>query len=395
MSEVSGIDVDVDVAVVGAGVVGLAAALGLAQHGLKIALIGPRVRAHQATDAAPFDGRIYAVAPATVALLEKLSVWKRVDFNRITAVERMRVFGDRGDALTFDAYSAAVERLATIVEESELLRVLDTACDFQPGIRRLAAEFEMLVDCGDHVRVRLGGGSEVSARLVVGADGVQSAVRAASGCNARVTDYGQTAVVTNLTCDRPHMNTAWQWFTDEGVVALLPLPGQHVSLVWSAPTPLGEALAALNADALAERVTVRSRSALGALMPAGRTAAFPLRLVVVERLVGPRAALVGDAAHVVHPLAGQGLNLGLQDVAALLEVVRGREPFRDIGDAVMLRRYERDRAEPVAMMRAATDGLARLFSIDDPLARFVRNTGMAAVDRIAPLKNLLIRQALG
>ena len=157
----------------------------------------------------------------------------------------------------------------------------------------------------------------------------------------------------------------------------------------------GEALAALNADALAERVTLRSRSALGALMPAGRTAAFPLRLVVVERLVGPRVALVGDAAHVVHPLAGQGLNLGLQDVAALLEVVRGRELFRDIGDAVLLRRYERDRAEPVAMMRAATDGLARLFSIDDPLARFVRNTGMAAVDRIAPLKNLLIRQALG
>ena len=387
--------IDVDVAVVGAGVVGLAAALGLAQQGFKIALIGPRVRVHEATDAAPFDGRIYAVAPATVTLLEQLSVWKRVDAARTNAIQTMRVFGDRGDALTFDAYSAAVERLATIVEESQLLRVLDTACDFQPGVRRLAAEFETLDDGGDRIRLRLSGGDELLVGLVIGADGAQSAVRAAAGVNAKVTDYGQTAVVTNLACERPHLDTAWQWFTDEGVVALLPLPGQHVSLVWSASASLGEALAALDADALAERVTLRTRSALGTLTPAGRTAAFPLRLVVVERLIGPRVALVGDAAHVVHPLAGQGLNLGLQDVAALLEEVRAREPFRDIGDAVLLRRYERDRAEPVAMMRAATDGLARLFSIDDPLARFIRNSGMAAVDRIAPLKNLLIRQALG
>src|SRR4249920_1674424 len=141
----------IDVAVVGAGVVGLAAALGLAQQGFKIALIGPRVRVHEPTDTAPFDTRIYAVAPATVALLEQLAVWKRVDVARTNAILTMRVFGDRGDALTFDAYSAAVERLATIVEESELLRVLDTACDFQPGIQRLAAEFETLGDGADGI----------------------------------------------------------------------------------------------------------------------------------------------------------------------------------------------------------------------------------------------------
>ena len=258
----------IDVAVVGAGVVGLAAALGLAQQGFKIALIGPRVRVHEAMDAAPFDSRIYAVAPATVALLEQLAVWKRVDAARTNAIQTMRVFGDRGDALTFDAYSAAVERLATIVEESELLRVLDTACDFQPGIQRLAAEFETLDDGGDRIGVRLSGGDELLVKLLVGADGSQSAVRAAAGVNAKVTDYGQTAVVTNLACERPHLDTAWQWFTDEGVVALLPLPGQQVSLVWSAPAALGEALAALDADALAERVTLRTRSALGALTPA-------------------------------------------------------------------------------------------------------------------------------
>ncbi|HQR77733.1 MAG TPA: FAD-dependent monooxygenase [Burkholderiaceae bacterium] len=386
---------DVDVAVVGAGVAGLATALGLAQQGQKVSLVGPQARMQVHSDSAPFDSRIYAVAPATIDLLEQLSVWKRVDDARCTPVERMRVFGDRGNELTFDAYGATVERLATIVEESELLRVLDAACDFQPAITRVDAAFDSYAIEGDSARVRLGDGARLEARLLIGADGAQSAVRAAAGLSASVTDYRQTAVVTNLACERAHLNTAWQWFTDEGVVALLPLPGNHVSLVWSAPTSLAQELAALEPAALASRVTDRSAAALGALSPAGPAQGFPLRLVVVSRLVAPRVALVGDAAHVVHPLAGQGLNLGLQDVGALLEVIRGREAFRDIGDTVLLRRYERNRAEPIALMRATTDGLARLFGMDDAFARFIRNAGLTAVDRVGPLKNLLVRQALG
>ena len=386
---------DRDAAVVGAGVAGLACALGLAQQGLRVALIGPRARMHQPTTAAPFDVRIYAVAPATVELLEQLAVWKRVDAARVSPVERMRVFGDRGDELTFDAYGAEVERLATIVEESELLRVLDAACDFQPGIARLEVAFDGLRADGDALQIRLGDGSELPVRMAVGADGAQSAVRAAAGRTARTTHYQQSAVVCNFSCARPHLNTAWQWFTDEGIVALLPLPGDKVSLVWSAPTALAQQLAALDPAELSQRVTARTQAVLGELQAVGAAQTFPLRLIVVDRLIAERVALVGDAAHVVHPLAGQGLNLGLQDIAALLEVVHGREPFRDIGDSVLLRRYERSRAEPIALMRSATDGLARLFGVDDPLARFVRNTGLSAVDRVAPLKNLLIRQALG
>ena len=132
-----------------------------------------------------------------------------------------------------------------------------------------------------------------------------------------------------------------------------------------------------------------------ALKTIGRAHTFPLRLVTVQRLIAGRVALVGDAAHVVHPLAGQGLNLGLQDVALLLDVVRGREPFRDLGDTVLLRRYERGRAEAIGLMRFATDSLAHLFALDDPLARRLRNAGMTAVNRLSPLKNALIRQALG
>ncbi len=156
-----------------------------------------------------------------------MSVWKRIDEARATPVERMRVFGDRGDELTFDAYAASVERLATILEESELVRVLDAACDFQPShtSHRRRFRFPCKYD-GESVHVRVTTASLSSASLLVGADGAQSAVRAAAGISARVTDYGQTAVVTNLACERPHLNTAWQWFTDEGVVALLPLAGQ-------------------------------------------------------------------------------------------------------------------------------------------------------------------------
>jgi 2-polyprenylphenol 6-hydroxylase len=391
-----------DVAVVGTGIPGLAAALGFAQQGgLSVALIGPRPKPYAVTRAQPFDPRIYAVAPASVALLEGLGVWASVDQQRVCAVEHMRVFGDDGTQLTFDAYTATVERLATIVEESELLRVLDAACGFQPAIKRIQSTFALLTAQPDAMAVDLEDGGSLMARLLVGADGASSAVRAAAGINATVKSYDQTAVVANFGCARPHLNTAWQWFTDQGVVALLPLPGEHVSLVWSAPQELAVELAALSADQLASRVTERCASTLGEtggvgqLTAMGKAHTFPLRQTAVSRLIASRVALVGDAAHVVHPLAGQGLNLGLQDVALLLEVIRAREAFRDVGDAAVLRRYERGRAEALGLMRFTTDSLAQLFAFDDPLVRRLRNVGMAAVNRLSPLKNALIRRALG
>jgi ubiquinone biosynthesis UbiH/UbiF/VisC/COQ6 family hydroxylase len=201
--------------------------------------------------------------------------------------------------------------------------------------------------------------------------------------------------VANFACARRHDGVAWQWFCDEGVVALLPLPGNATSLVWSAPQALAEQLQALSPEALAARVTERSRATLGALTPLGGVSAFPLRRLTVDRLVQPRVALVGDAAHVVHPLAGQGLNLGLQDVSTLLDVIGARESWRDAGDPVLLRRYARQRAEPIGLIRFTTDSLARLFAVDDPLVRTVRNSGMSLVNRIGPLKSALIRHALG
>jgi len=314
-------------------------------------------------------------------------------------VARMRVFGDAGDELDFDAYGAAVERLATIGEEAELLRVLAAACDFAPGLLREIAPFVGMRVAGDRAQVELGSGRVIATRLVVAADGAGSAVRAAAGISAEEHSYGQTAVVANFRAERAHDATAFQWFCDEGVVALLPLTEHRgepaVSLVWSASADLAINLLALDAETLARRVSVRSGGVLGNLAPLGAARGFPLRRLTVSRLVGPRLALVGDAAHVVHPLAGQGLNLGLADVSELLAVVAAREAFRDIGDPVLLRRYARHRAEPIGLMRATTDGLARLFEIDAPLAKRLRNGGMSLVNRIGPLKRALIRQALG
>lgn len=398
-----------DLIVVGAGVAGLALACGAARQGLSVGLVGaasaplPRV---STAASAPFDARIYALAPGSQALLEDLAVWPQVDAARVQPVLKMDVRGDEGGALRFDAFQARVGRLASIVEESELLRVLDQASRFLPGLARYAASFER--DDGPRrddedsadassatLSVQLADGRVLRTSLLVGADGAQSAVRAAAGITAEVTSYAQTAVVANFATARAHQGTAWQWFSAEGVVALLPLPGQYVSLVWSAPDALAAELATLPPDALAARVAARAGDVLGALAPAGPVHSFPLRMIRVDRLIAPRVALVGDAAHVVHPLAGQGLNLGLQDVSELLTVLQAREAFRTPGDAAVLRRYARRRAESIALMRTTTDGLARLFGRPEPVARWLRNTGMSALDALAPVKRALIRQALG
>ena len=249
---------------------------GLSQQGLRVALIGPRVLPHVASPAAPYDARIYAVAPATVELLQRLSVWNRIDTTRATPVERMRVFGDRGDELTFDAYAATVERLATIRRGKRAGPCAGCRLRFPAGHRACCRGLSMRSPrIAEAAAVGLSDGASLHSRLLVGADGAQSAVRAAAGMNATVTDYRQTAVVSNFACERPHLNTAWQWFTDEGVVALLPLPGEQVSLVWSAPTVLSQELAALDAVALARRVTERCGAALGELARRRPGAYFP------------------------------------------------------------------------------------------------------------------------
>jgi len=384
------------VAVVGTGVVGLASALGCAQLGMQVLLIGPAPReGHSTAGGAQFDPRIYALSPAAVSLLQRQRAWAQIDTARVQAVAGMQVFGDDGARLRFDAQAVGVPALASICEESALLQALWLGCKLAPGVTHIPQPLESAAMEAQSVRLYLAGGTTRDCALLLGADGKRSVVRAAAGINVRISPYGHTAIVANFSCERPHDAVAQQWFTHEGVVALLPLPGNHVSLVWSAPPALAAELQNLAPDDFARRVALRSAHALGALKMLGERHAFVLEQLVVERMVRPGVALLGDAAHVVHPLAGQGLNLGLGDVSELLRVLSAREPWRTLNDMVCLRRYERARAEPIALMRTTVGALARLFAQPDARVRWLRNTGMRAVDALSPVKHALIRHAIG
>jgi len=383
-----------DVVVVGAGLVGTCFAR--AARGLSLALVG-HAAGPAAAPAEIFDSRVYALTPANVALLRALKVWQAMPAERLTPVHAMRVFGDDGSSvLDFDAYEAGVPELAWIVEDAPLQAALWRGLETRDELEILAgSECERVEPAEGHVEVTLRGRGSLRARLVVGADGAHSFVRAQAGIAARERPYGQTAVVANFACERPHRNVAYQWFQSGPVLALLPLPGSHVSMVWSLSDADAARVLALAPAILAREVEIASRRALGELTVVGAPRGFALRRLAARRMVGERIALMGDAAHVVHPLAGQGANLGFQDAAELARVLAAREPVRDPGDPRLLRRYERARAEPVLAMDLTVHGLYRLFQARGGAVARLRNAGLNLTNHLAVLKNILMRQAMG
>jgi ubiquinone biosynthesis UbiH/UbiF/VisC/COQ6 family hydroxylase len=306
--------------------------------------------------------------------------------------------GEHAGRVAFDAYSARTGALAWIVEDRNLNAALDAALKFAPNMRLVTGRAtDMNID-GERATLRLENGDVVTTSLIVGADGGQSWVRHRCDIGIDYRSYGQRAIVTNFECGKPHRGAAYQWFTSsEGIVALLPLPGQRVSLVWSAPEALATTLLQESPARLADRVAVLSEHQLGELHPLQPelVRAFPLSLLRTHALVAPRVALVGDAAHVVHPLAGHGMNLGFADVAALLKVMAGRESYRTFGDERVLARYARKRKEEILLMQLATDGLERLFATDFEPLRAVRNIGLNLVNKFPVIKRKLISHAMG
>jgi len=378
------------VVVVGAGLVG--ASFALALRGLRVAVIEP---SPPSAPADAWDARIYALNPASVAFLDRLGAWSALDRGRVQAVERMQIHGDAANAqLEFSAYESGVAALAYIVESGRLQHALWELLQRAPditlhtGTRCADVRFD-----ADEVVLTLDDGTNLHAELLVGADGANSWVRRAAQLRADAESYDAMGVVANFVCERAHGGTAFQWFRDDGVLAYLPLPGNHMSVVWS--TNRGSALLQLSHEELAMEVAEAGHRPLGALQLVTPAQAFPLQKMRVPNVVATRVALIGDAAHVVHPLAGQGVNLGFGDAEVLARTIAAREPHRSCADVKLLRAYQRERAEPVTAMRTVTHGLQRLFAARDPVLATLRNRGLRYTDRSAMLKNMLVRHALG
>lgn len=376
--------------------------LGLARaaRGLSVALLAQERREAGPRPADDLDPRVYALSPGNVAFLREIRAWQNVPADRAAPVHAMRIFGDRPGALIeFDAYRAGVPELAWTVEDRILQDAMWQAALGADGVEIVApALCESLHVEEKQARIGLKGGREISARLVVGADGARSFVREKAGIALRERDYGQAAVVANFECSKPHSNTAFQWFHGGfhggAVLALLPLPGRRVSMIWSLPSDEAAALSRLDPVALCRAVEAASREELGTLSLATAPRSYPLRRLAASRLVMPRIALAGDAAHVIHPLAGQGLNLGLQDARALVHALSGRAPVADPGDYRLLRGYERSRAEPILSMDFVVDGLFRLFGSRNEVVSRLRNAGLNLTEQLPVLKNLLMRHAM-
>ncbi|MEO8751428.1 MAG: FAD-dependent monooxygenase [Casimicrobiaceae bacterium] len=388
-----------DVVIAGAGLVGMALAPALARAGLSVALVDRAPIAAPEYDPATWDARVYAISPGSAVFLRALGAWQLLPADRVTPIEAMRVVGDAGGSLSFSAYDLSERALAWIVEERALRGALlqgvhDAGVTVVGGM-----PFVGLAWSAGEGTLTLGAPGEpprtLAARLIVGADGVRSWVREAAGIMAQPKPYGQTAVVANFTCQKAHQGEARQWFgRDGGVLAWLPLPGRRISIVWSAPDTLAEELRALTPEALAERVADAGENALGKLVPLTAAAGFPLSLLKLPTTIAHRLVLVGDAAHGVHPLAGQGVNLGFGDAMALAQVEAERGPVTDPGTPLLLERFARRRVEPVLAMQAVTDGLARLFGRPAPWLSTLRNAGLAAVDRLPLVKRALAQPAL-
>ena len=381
---------DFDVLIVGAGLSGASLAAALRGSTLKIGLIESRPPVRSPG----WDARVYAISPASADFLDSIGAWQHLDRDRLGPVFDMHIFGDRGGRLDFSAYDCGLATLAFIVESSLMQLELWEIVKRQHNLKLLCpARPKSLVWDADVARLCLEDGRELRARLIVGADGANSWVREHSAISARFSPYPEKGVVANFACQHPHRGIARQWFLKQGILAWLPLPGERISMVWSAPDALADELLALDAAALCQRVAEAGHHELGALELLTPAAAFPLRLMRVDRPVRPRLALIGDAAHAIHPLSGHGINLGFQDARALAAQLVALPAWRDPGEMQILDAYARSRAEETLFMQTTTDALNRLFRPDNALLAGLRNLGLNLTNHLPVIRNSLVRYA--
>lgn len=384
----------VDVVVVGAGLVGLAAALALHAEGKHVALVdAKKVSAEIKSNV--WDTRIYALTPATQAWLHSVDVWPLMSHTRINDVTAMSLWNDTSkEALNLTAEDANLNELAYIVESKNLMQALWQQVKSRKIPILTGSQCQGLSYKDDVVELSLENGDTVAATLLVAADGANSFVRKRLSIATKDKTFNQTALVANYLAEGSHGNIARQWFAPHNTLALLPLPQQHVSMVWSVSTELAEELLSLSKVELALRVQEHSQNVLGKFKAVSDTLSFELKQVTATKLVADRVIFIGDAAHSVHPMAGQGANLGFRDVIALQAIIAGSHTMQDIGELGYLRHYERTRKADVVSVNALTSGLDHLFASKQDVIKKMTAFGMRHLNKQSIIKSILIKQAV-
>ena len=395
---------ELDVIVVGAGVVGAALALGLARAGFEVALI----EAHAARPwhiEDELDPRVVALAPDASALLQRLGVWPAIAAARVSGYRRMCVWDAQAPGeLVFDAAERGELTLGHIVENRLIQHQLWTALGDSDGaggnsraVRRLCpAQVQDVENNAGCVEALLADGTRLRSKVLLAADGANSPLRDALGIGTRDRDYDQRGVVCHVQTERSHEQTAWQRFLPGGPLAMLPLNDGRCSIVWSLPNAEAERVLALDVETFHRELGCASDFRLGQITASTPRFGFPLRLRLAKRYLVGRSLLIGDAAHAVHPLAGQGMNLGLRDVDNLLgQLCAARERGQDIGAEHVLRRYERERRSENTLAALGMDLIERSFKVDSLPFAILRGGALGVVNRVGPLRRLLADAAAG
>ena len=383
-----------DVVIVGGGLVGASLAAALKTSDLKLALIENHSFPNLPINSNDWDARIYAITPGNAKFLQECGAWQHLNMDRVQQVEEMRVFGDSGSELDFSAYQIGAAELTFILESRLLQQAIWTEIQSQDNLTIINPARCATVEWrADAAYLNLVDGRQIKTKLIVGADGRDSWIRHQAGMPETPTPYQQHGLVANFSTEKNHHSTAYQWFQPDGILALLPLPGKKVSIVWSVSPQKAEKLLALPPEDFCAQVATASQNTLGKLNVVTPPAAFSLRVLNLAHLVKPRLALIGDAAHNVHPLSGQGVNLGFRDVRKLAEVLNNRGGL-DCGDLNLLNRYDSARRNDIMTMQLTTDALKHLFVNNHPLLRPLRNIGLSATNALVPLKKILARHAL-
>jgi 2-octaprenyl-6-methoxyphenol hydroxylase len=386
----------VELLIAGAGLTGLLLALACAGAGLEVALV--ERREPHTMRGEEFDPRSSALALGSQRVLESLGLWPAIAGDAEPILE-IRVADDNAPFFLHYDHRALPQAapLGYIVENRVLRGALLDRARALPNLLFLAPVALAEVEIGAGAAfASLSDGRRIAARLLAAADGRGSMLRRAAHIGTIEWRYPQRAIVTAVAHARPHGGVAVEHFLAAGPFAILPMTGNRSSIVWTEAAALARHRLALAEPAFAAELGARFGDHLGAIEPIGARSSYPLSLMLATRTVGPRLALLGEAAHLIHPIAGQGLNLGIRDVAALAEIViDARRLGLDIGESALLERYERSRRLDVLLLASVTDGLNRLFSNSTPALKLARDLGLAAVDRIPPLKRLFMRQAMG